>query len=134
MRTRLYQITLNISSRKSGKILYVNLVHLVTKYMTNKHPALIGLFQALGIAVYCGLIAGFFQIADKFFNDKPGMIAPLLMLTLLVFSAAMCGLIVFGYPIYLAMNQDVKRALKVLFYTLLFVLIIILVIISIIII
>lgn len=103
--------------------------------MTNKHPALIGLFQALGIAVYCGLIAGFFQIAEKFFNGKQiSMIAPLLMLTLLVFSASICGLIVFGYPIYLAMSKDVKRALKVLMYTLLFVLIIIFVIISIIII
>ncbi|MFH0779822.1 MAG: hypothetical protein V1928_03085 [Parcubacteria group bacterium] len=103
--------------------------------MTNKHPALIGFFQALGIAIYCGIVAGIFNLAERFFKDKPdSAFAPALMLTLLVFSAALCGLIVFGYPIYLAMNKDIKKALRVLFYTLLFVLAIILIIIFIIII
>lgn len=95
-------------------------------FMNTKHPVFIGLIQALGIAIYCGIIAGFFQLANEFLNGKPGMVGSVLMLTLLVFSAAITGLIVFGYPTYLAINKEIKKALQTLLYTLLFALVIIL--------
>jgi hypothetical protein len=39
------------------------------------------------------------------------------MLTLLVFSAAMMGTIIFGYPVYLVINKEIKPALKILLFT-----------------
>jgi hypothetical protein len=80
-------------------------------------PSIIGLLQALGVAVYCPLIGGFISVADKIF-PKPGFFGIFLMLILLVFSAAITGSLVFGYPAYLALNKKVKEALYVLAYTL----------------
>lgn len=82
--------------------------------------SLIGLLQALGVIVYCGLVAGFFWSCNKFFVAAPGFWATALMLALLVFSAAVTGSIVFGYPAYLALHQKTKEALTLLGYTLLY--------------
>jgi len=47
------------------------------------------------------------------------------ILFLLVFSAAVTGLLVFGYPALLALNQKIKEALTILAYTFLYSLLII---------
>ncbi|MFH0818833.1 MAG: hypothetical protein V1898_02450 [Patescibacteria group bacterium] len=87
---------------------------------------LIGLVQAVGVSVYCLLIAGFFWVMDNFAPDSENMIfAMSIMLMLLVLSAAICGLTVFGYPLYLVINKEVKKALYVLAWTFLFLLLII---------
>lgn len=98
--------------------------------MKKIHPALVGLLQALGVTVYCGLVSVFFWGMEKIFAEPPGVIAWILMLLLLVFSAAVTGLLVFGYPVYLTLNKKVKEALAVLGYTFLSCLVIILIIIG----
>lgn len=87
--------------------------------MKNTNPSLIGLWQALGVVAYCALTVGFMQLANEFFN-RPGYLGSVLILTLLVFSAAITGAIVFGYPAYLVLNRKVKQGLSVFAYTLLY--------------
>ena len=96
--------------------------------MNKSKVLLIGFLQALGLIVYCSLIAGLFRFADNFITGAPGFLITAFMLLLFVFSAAVTGSIVFGYPVYLALNQQIKEALSVFAYTLLFCLAIIVVI------
>lgn len=62
----------------------------------------------------------------QIFFAPPRFLGSLLILVLLVFSAAVTGSIVFGYPAYLALNKRIKEALSILAFTLLYCLIIIL--------
>jgi len=99
----------------------------VEKWLRDKSPALIGFLQALGVAVYCGLIASFFFYMAKTKAEPPGFFGFFLLLALFVFSAAVTGSLVFGYPAYLALvKSKIKEALTILAYTLLFGLLIIL--------
>jgi len=82
--------------------------------------SLIGFLQALGVIVYCALAGGFFWLADIFFVAPPGFLGIVLMLVFLVFSVAVSGAIVFGYPAYLALNNRIKDALSLLIYTLIY--------------
>lgn len=88
--------------------------------MKKPNLCLLGFLQALGVIVYCGLVAGFFWSCNKFFVAASGFWATALMLALLVFSAAVTGSIVFGYPAYLALKGKIKDALTLLAYTLLY--------------
>ncbi len=92
------------------------------------NKSIIGLAQAVGVAVYCGMVGGFFWLAKNYFEEPAGFLGTVLMLVLLVFSVAVVGSIIFGYPIYLALNKKIKDGLSVLAYTLLSSLAIILVI------
>jgi len=83
-------------------------------------PSLIGFLQALGVVVYCALISGFFELGNRFFPKQSVFLMTVLILILLVFSAAITGMIVFGYSAYLIFNQKIKEALSVFFYTLLY--------------
>ena len=91
------------------------------------HPALIGLFQSIAIAIYCGLISGFMWSMNDIMPNMGEMRVwgPALMLVLIVFSAAVTGILFFGYSAYLAFNKQPRRALTVVGYTFLFSLIII---------
>jgi len=92
--------------------------------------ALIGLLQSLGVVLYCGLIASFFKYAENI-GPEPGILGMVLMLMLLVVSAAITGSLVFGYAAYLAMQQKLKEALQLAGYTLLFCAVLIIIIIGI---
>ncbi len=95
--------------------------------LENKSPAIIGLLQAIGINVYCALIAGFFYLMTKS-SPRPGFFGFFLMLILLVFSAATTGSLMFGYPTYLALVKNkIKEALTILAFSLLFTLALILI-------
>lgn len=86
----------------------------------------IGLLQALLVAIYCSLIATFFNYISQAI-PRPGFFGFFLMLILLVFSAAVTGSLVFAYPTYLAViNRKIKEAAAILAYTLTFSLLIIL--------
>jgi len=76
-------------------------------------PSLIGFLEALGVSIYCALIAGLFTLLEKFIAG-PGYLGVALMLILLVFSAAVCGFLIFGYPVYLILNKQTKKALFIL--------------------
>lgn len=95
--------------------------------MNKPNLSLIGFLQALGLILYCSLIAGLFWMFDTYFNMPPRFVSTLIMLLLFVFSAAVTGTITFGYPAYLALNRQIKEALVVLSYTLLYCLSIIIV-------
>ena len=88
--------------------------------MKKLNPSIIGLLQALGVVIYAILISGFFQLMAKISVQPSVFITSALMLAILIFSAAVCGLIVFGYSAYLALNQRIKEALVVLGFTLLY--------------
>jgi len=88
--------------------------------MNKSNLSLIGFLQALGVVVYCALVVGVFWLAERFFVTPPDFFGIILMLVLLVFSAAVSGAIVFGYPAYLALNNRIKDALSVFVYTLLY--------------
>lgn len=82
-------------------------------------PSTVGFFEALGVAVYCALIVGIITGFEKT-GAPPGFFGPLLMLVLLVFSAAVTGSLVFGYPAYLALHKKFKEAISVLAYAVLY--------------
>ncbi|HEX7455980.1 MAG TPA: hypothetical protein VF303_00750 [Candidatus Nanoarchaeia archaeon] len=82
-------------------------------------PCIVGLLQALGVTIYSVLIGGFFYFMQEV-SATPGFLGIVLMLILLIFSAAVTGSTVFGYPAYLALNKKIKEALSVLAYTLLY--------------
>ena len=82
------------------------------------HIAWFGLLAAIGEVGYISLVASIMWIGDKF---VPLVNTPIygfvLMLTLFVFSAVISGLIVLGYPIFVAMKGDVKKALALIGWT-----------------
>lgn len=88
--------------------------------MRKLSPNLIGLLQALGVIVYVALISGLFELLGRTFVIRSVFLGSLLMLALLVFSAAVTGSIVFGYSAYLGLNKRVKEALSVVGFTLLY--------------
>ncbi|MBI5621293.1 hypothetical protein HY933_00300 [Candidatus Falkowbacteria bacterium] len=71
--------------------------------------------------VYCALIALVFMALPNT-QPHPAYLNIISMLTLLVFSAAITGSLVFGYAVYLFLDKKAKEALSVLGYTLLFLL------------
>ncbi len=87
----------------------------------NKKPWFIGLIQALGVIIYCGLISGLFQLLKMIAIQPPEFLIATFMLTLFVFSAAVTGATVFGYPVYLVINKQIKFAIQILLFTLLFI-------------
>lgn len=91
------------------------------KTLEKEKPSTIGLCQALGVAIYCGLIALFFNFMSKSLPEPPGFFGFFMMLVIFVFSAAVTGSLVFGYPAYLALVKNkVADALNILAFTLLF--------------
>ncbi len=97
------------------------------RFLEKQKASTVGALSALATVLYCGLIALFFNFMAKS-TAKPGFFGFFLMLLLLVFSAAITGTTVFGFPVYLAVvKQKMAEALNVLAFTLLFTLVIILV-------
>lgn len=89
--------------------------------MKNSKLLSIGLLQALGVVAYTSLISSFFwYMGENFPQAEPNFLFMVLMLTLLVFSAAVTGSIIFGYPAYLVLNKRVKEGLAIFGYTLFF--------------
>lgn len=86
-------------------------------------PVLIGLIQASIVVIYCALISGFFYFMSHISPDLSVFWGPLLMLLLLVFSATVMGVSVFGYAIVLALDDQLKLAGQILMWTLLFIIV-----------
>jgi len=86
-----------------------------------KYPAGVGFLQALGIVMYTSFIGSFIRCMEQYASED-GPFMPVFVLTLLVFSAAISGSLIFGYPVYLAIQKDFRQALQVLGYTFLFLL------------
>ena len=76
--------------------------------------------QIVGVVFYCFLIGSFFNLMAKMSLEPPGFLGIILMLFLLVFSAAITGSLIFGYSAFLALNNRIKEALSLLAHTFLF--------------
>ena len=67
--------------------------------------------------IFC--IALFFNLGlEKMFKQVPEFFAPVIMLLLLVLSASIMGILIFGKPVMLYLDNQKKDALTMLFYTL----------------
>jgi hypothetical protein len=85
-----------------------------------KNLYLLGLLQAVGIVLYVAIATGFLRLIGHYFSGDPGYLGVILMLLLLVISAAITGAIVFGYSAYLAFNWKTTDAIKLFGFTILY--------------
>lgn len=81
----------------------------------------IGILSGLGQGIYCLLIGWLFLNLEKIFGavDTPSILLPAIFLLIFVFSAVISGLIVLGYPGYLAVQKQYRQAVQILIVTLL---------------
>ena len=74
--------------------------------------------HALLAYAYIFCIAMFFNLGvEKMFKKVPEFFAPIIMLSLLVLSAAIMAVLIFGKPVLLYLDNKKKEALTMLFYT-----------------
>lgn len=80
----------------------------------------IAVLNAMGTILYIVLIASFLSNAQHIFGpDEPKtVLVPIMMLSLLVFSVAVTGSLIFGRPILWYLDGKKKEALSLLIYTL----------------
>lgn len=82
----------------------------------------LALILALMEAVYISLVVLFISEGVPFLFEEvthiPEIVGVALMLLLLVISVAVSGIVVFGYPAYLAMKGEWRTALHLVAYTL----------------
>lgn len=78
-----------------------------------------GFLGGIAEAGYIFLVASLITLLSKAMpHDPPGIAGPLLVLLLFVFSAAISGIFVCGYPIYLAFQKRFAEALMTVVVTL----------------
>jgi hypothetical protein len=79
---------------------------------------LISFFQALGLALYCSLVAILFWKGNNLFGNDPNYWGPVLFLIIFTTSALISALLVLGYPIYLIwQKKQIQKALRLVAYT-----------------
>ena len=86
-----------------------------------KDIATYAFINAILTSLYIGLVVSFLFYAPRYFHlvDKPDTVfAPIIMLMLFVFSAAITGTLVLGRPILWYMNGNKKDAIALFLYTL----------------
>lgn len=77
------------------------------------------LAHAGGAMAYISVVAWFLTNAEKLFGGEEKVIwIPIAMLSLLTFSVAMMGVLIFGRPVMLYLNNQKKEAINFLFHTL----------------
>ncbi len=88
--------------------------------MNNKTIIKTAIQNACSTVVYIATIASFLFYAPKIFEqNKPDtVLAPIVMLSLLVFSAALTGFLIFGRPVMWYLEGNKEDALKLFAYTL----------------
>ncbi len=78
-----------------------------------------GFLGGIAEAAYVLMVASLITALGKFFPQQPkGIAGPALVLLLLVFSAAVSGILVFGYPVYLAFQKRFAESLMTVVITL----------------
>lgn len=73
--------------------------------------------DAVGVFVYVLIVALILTNAQNIFGQMANFWGPVAFLLLFVFSAAVCGTLVFGWPAYLWFDGAKKDAVKTLLYT-----------------
>ena len=73
----------------------------------------VGAFQAVGVGLYISLFATLVNNIEKIKPEPPEMLGIMFFLTAFVISALVCSSLVLGYPVLLALEDNVKRAVQV---------------------
>lgn len=73
--------------------------------------------NALLVFVYAAAVGLFMSHASSIFGQKDTALTPVAVLMLLVFSAALMGILVFGQPLMWYIDGKKKAALRLLGYT-----------------
>lgn len=83
-----------------------------------KNSLFISFLQATGLAIYISLVSLIFWKGNEWFGPATNFFGPMLVLTLLVASALICGGMALGYPLYLALEKKkTKEAIRIVAYT-----------------
>ena len=78
-----------------------------------------GFLGGMAEAVYVFLVASVITVLDKVMAPPPtGLVGPMFVLLLLVFSAGVSGILVFGYPAFLALQNRFSEGLMTALTTL----------------
>ena len=77
----------------------------------------LGLLQAIGVTVYCGLVGLIMFNGEKIFGQMKSFIGPIAFLTMFCASVLICGLLVFKKPYELFFDGKKKEAINVVVYT-----------------
>jgi len=88
--------------------------------MLKKRPLLSSILSSIILFSYIVGVSLFLNNAEKIFGNKPEVMGVILTLTLFVFSALVCGLLLLGGPIYLFMEKEKKTAFKMLSHNIAF--------------
>ena len=76
-----------------------------------------GMLQGLIVGIYCLFIGYILQNGNKVFGVADSFVGPALFLTIFVFSALFCLLVVFYEPYRLFVSGKKEQALSVVVYT-----------------
>jgi hypothetical protein len=85
----------------------------------NKKFVLYGFLSALGVSLYTLLVSFVMQNGQNWFGPVNGVFGAMTLLMLLVFSVAVVGSLLFGWPTYLVITGDKSAGIKQLLYNLL---------------
>ncbi|MBU0531057.1 hypothetical protein KJ910_00975 [Patescibacteria group bacterium] len=82
------------------------------KIMSKCNVCILSLAQATAVFIYIILISLFLNNAEQWFGQLDGVTAPVLMLMIFVFSAAVTGGLVLGVPILMYLEGAKAKAVK----------------------
>lgn len=85
--------------------------------MKNTKLLQISFINSIGVLLYIVLVSLIMQNGEKLFGYMNNLTGPIMILSLFVFSAAITSLLVFGYPVWLYLENKKKESVKALFYT-----------------
>lgn len=89
-------------------------------FLKNKKLSLpfIGFLQALGLVVYCSLVAWLMWGGEKIFGPPYTFVGPTMFLILFVVSALISALLILGYPFILFWEKkETLQALRLVVYS-----------------
>jgi len=85
--------------------------------MKNNKLIFCGLANSVCVLIYISAVAWLLQNGEKIFGKMQNFWGPVAFLLLFVFSAAITGALVLGWPIWLFLNDQRKEAVKLFLYT-----------------
>lgn len=77
----------------------------------------VAFLQALGLILYCSLVALLMWRGNQLFGHVPSYFGPLLFLILFSTSALVCAIITLGYPFILWQQKKTIQAIKLIICT-----------------
>lgn len=85
--------------------------------LTNSKILILSLLSAGGVIAYIFVVSLVFSRGETVFGEMQNLIGPALVLLLFVVSAAIVGLLIFGKPLALYLDNKKKPAIRLAFYT-----------------